>query len=147
MDQFNVIRHKFQVEGCSIRKIARELGLSRNTVAKYCGGEVTPSKPRASQRASPKFELTLAKVEEYVANTEERFTAKQRITVPTLQKELARWDMWPAGRPFSRRGPSISADNRRFSSRSFTGRAMRRKWISSKLLPALTVRIERPGCC
>jgi transposase len=90
MDQFNVIRHKFQVEGCSIRKIARELGLSRNTVAKYCGGEVTPSKARASQRASPKFELTLAKVEEYVANTEERFTAKQRITVPTLQKELAK---------------------------------------------------------
>jgi transposase len=88
MDQFNVIRHKFQVEGLSIRKIAQQLTLSRNTVAKYCGGKVTPAQTRVTRRASTKFELTLTKIQEYIANSKGGFTAKQRVTVPTLQKHL-----------------------------------------------------------
>jgi transposase len=35
MDQVHVLRHKVLNEGRSIRRVARELGLSRNTVAKY----------------------------------------------------------------------------------------------------------------
>jgi hypothetical protein len=35
MDQVHVLRHKVLKEGQSIRRVARELGLSRNTVAKY----------------------------------------------------------------------------------------------------------------
>jgi predicted transcriptional regulator len=35
MDQVHVIRHKVLREGASIRQVARELGLSRNTVSKY----------------------------------------------------------------------------------------------------------------
>jgi len=35
MDQVHVIRHKVVREGASIRQVARELGLSRNTVSKY----------------------------------------------------------------------------------------------------------------
>jgi DNA-binding NarL/FixJ family response regulator len=35
MDQVHVIRHKVLCEGASIRQVARELGLSRNTVSKY----------------------------------------------------------------------------------------------------------------
>ncbi len=32
MDQVNVIRHKVLVEGLSARRVAREMGVSRNTV-------------------------------------------------------------------------------------------------------------------
>ena len=35
MDQVHVIRHKVLSEGRSIRQVARELGVSRNTIAKY----------------------------------------------------------------------------------------------------------------
>jgi DNA-binding CsgD family transcriptional regulator len=34
MDEVHVLRHKVVKEGQSIRRVARELGLSRNTVAK-----------------------------------------------------------------------------------------------------------------
>ncbi len=35
MDQVHVIRHNVLVEGQSIRKTAKDLGVSRNTVRKY----------------------------------------------------------------------------------------------------------------
>ena len=35
MDQVSVIRHKVLHEGRSVRSIAREFGVSRNTVHKY----------------------------------------------------------------------------------------------------------------
>ena len=35
MDQVHVIRHKVLVEGQSVRSVAQQLGVSRNTVRKY----------------------------------------------------------------------------------------------------------------
>jgi hypothetical protein len=35
MDQVHVIRHKVLVEGLSARRVAREMGVSRNTVQRY----------------------------------------------------------------------------------------------------------------
>ena len=35
MDEVNVVRYKALVEGQSIRRVAREMGMSRNTVRKY----------------------------------------------------------------------------------------------------------------
>ena len=35
MDTVHVIRHKVLVEGKSIRSVAKELGISRNTVSRY----------------------------------------------------------------------------------------------------------------
>ena len=35
MDRVHVIRHKVLVEGASIRRVARELGVSRQGVRKY----------------------------------------------------------------------------------------------------------------
>jgi transposase len=45
MDQIDVIRHKVLIEGQSIRRVMRELGLSRITVRKYLG------QPRAGTAA------------------------------------------------------------------------------------------------
>ena len=44
MDQVHVIRHKVLIEGQSIRRVAREMGLSRRTVRKYL------DQPRAGQK-------------------------------------------------------------------------------------------------
>ncbi len=35
MDQVHVVRHKVLVEGQPARRVAREMGLSRNTVRRY----------------------------------------------------------------------------------------------------------------
>jgi DNA-binding transcriptional regulator LsrR (DeoR family) len=35
MDQVHVIRHKVHIEGQSARRVAREMKLSRRTVARY----------------------------------------------------------------------------------------------------------------
>lgn len=35
MDQVHVVRHKVLVEGQQIRRVAREMGIARNTVRKY----------------------------------------------------------------------------------------------------------------
>jgi len=37
MDKVYVIRHKVMVEGKSIRSVARDLSVSRNTVTRYLG--------------------------------------------------------------------------------------------------------------
>src|SRR5947207_2535078 len=38
MDQVYVLRHKVLVEGLSVRDVARQLGISRNTVRRYLEG-------------------------------------------------------------------------------------------------------------
>ena len=48
VEQVHVIRHKALVEGESQRKVAREMGVSRNTVKKYLGGVRAPA-----HRAAP----------------------------------------------------------------------------------------------
>jgi transcriptional regulator with XRE-family HTH domain len=42
MEDYKKIRHMFLVEGKSQRQIARTLGISRNTVAKYCNSNIYP---------------------------------------------------------------------------------------------------------
>ncbi len=39
MDQYKLIRHLYTVEGLSQRQIAKQLGISRNTVRRYCQGQ------------------------------------------------------------------------------------------------------------
>jgi len=87
MDQVNVIRHKVLIEGQSIRRVAREMGLSRLTVRKY----VEHSEPMARRyrpRARPVWERVRPHLEGLLAQWEPRTTAKQRLTGARLHRAL-----------------------------------------------------------
>jgi transposase len=68
MELVSVIRHKVLTEGVPIRDVARQLGLSRNTIRRYVRAKVVPvprprSPPRLENRHRPRL---------YAAAAEER---------------------------------------------------------------------------
>src|SRR5271169_2061994 len=87
MDQVHVLRHKVLKEGQSIRRVARELGLSRNTVAKYLD-QPEPVRSLRRQRERPVWEAVQPRLEELIAEWEPRTTGKQRITAMRLYRQL-----------------------------------------------------------
>ena len=87
MDQVHVIRHKVLVEGQSIRRVAREMGLSRITVRKYLERS-EPGPRRYKPRARPVWERVRPRLEELLAEWEPRTTAKQRLTGVRLHRGL-----------------------------------------------------------
>ena len=87
MDQVHVIRHKVLVEGRSQRSVARELGVSRNTVSKY----LTQSEPRrveSKPRRRRVMEQVAPRLEELLEGWSRRSTAKQRVTGTRLHAQL-----------------------------------------------------------
>lgn len=85
MDQVHVIRHKVLIEGRSERAVARELGISRNTVRKYL--EVAePRRVESRPRARPVLEGVSARLEALLATW--RTTPKQRVTGARLHQQL-----------------------------------------------------------
>jgi transposase len=87
MDQVHVLRHKVLKEGQSIRRVARELGLSRNTVTKYLD-QPEPVRSCRRRRERPVWEAVKPRLEELIAEWEPRTTAKQRITAMRLHRQL-----------------------------------------------------------
>ena len=87
MDQVHVLRHKVLNEGQSIRRVARELNLSRNTVAKYLE-QPEPVRKCGRPRGRPVWEAVKPRLEELVAEWEPRTTGKQRITATRLYRQL-----------------------------------------------------------
>jgi len=87
MDQVHVIRHKVLVEGQSIRSVARQMGLSRNTVSKYL--KVPEPKRIVSQpKPSPVMEMVAPRIEELLEEWRGRTTPKQRITGTRIHHQL-----------------------------------------------------------
>lgn len=87
MDQVHVIRHKVLVEGLAIRRVAREMGVSRNTVRKYL--QVSePVRREKGPRARPVLEKVAPRIDELLAEWALRTTPKQRITGTRLHQEL-----------------------------------------------------------
>ena len=87
MDQVHVIRHKVLVEGRSRRSVAREMGVSRNTVRKY----LLVSELRRIEkgpRARPVLELVSQRLEELMEAWSPRTTRKQRLTGTRLHRQL-----------------------------------------------------------
>jgi len=87
MDQVHVLRHKVLKEGQSIRRVARELGLSRNTVTKYLD-QPEPGRSSRRRRERPVWEAVKPRLEELIAECEPRTTAKQCITAMRLHRQL-----------------------------------------------------------
>jgi transposase len=87
MDQVHVLRHKVLKEGQSIRRVARELGLSRNTVAKYLD-QPEPNRSSRQPRERLVWEAVQPRLDELVAEWEPRTTPKQRLTATRLHRQL-----------------------------------------------------------
>jgi transposase len=87
MDQVHVIRHKVLRDGASIRQVARELGLSCNTVSKYLE-QAVPVRQIYRQRQRPVWGRVQSRLEELVAEWEPRTTAKQRLPGVRLYRAL-----------------------------------------------------------
>lgn len=87
MDQVHVIRHKVLIEGQSQRKVARDMGLSRNTVKKYL--EVAePKRLEVHGRSRPVLERVKPRMDQLLDAWSGRTTAKQRLTGSRLHQEL-----------------------------------------------------------
>lgn len=86
MAQVHVIRHKVLVEGLSIRRVAREMGVSRNTVSKYLE-EAEPIR-REGPRRKPVLEKVGPRIDELLIEWAGRTTPKQRITGTRIHRQL-----------------------------------------------------------
>lgn len=87
MDQVHVIRHKVLVEGDSVRSVAKEMGLSRNTVSKYLTVS-EPGKPARRNKPSPVTEMVGPRIEQILEQWKPRTTSKQRITGTRVHRQL-----------------------------------------------------------
>jgi transposase len=88
MDQAHVIRHKHFFEGVSIRRIAREMKLSRNTVRKYLAEDGDPKRKEPQARAAPIRDAAASRIEALLEEWSGRTTAKQRITGSRVHQQL-----------------------------------------------------------
>jgi transposase len=88
MDKVFVIRHKVLVEHRSIRSVARELGVSRNTVSKYLQTSEPVRKPGSAPRPRPVTDKIAPRIDEILNEWAGRVTPKQRITGSRIHRQL-----------------------------------------------------------
>lgn len=88
MDQVHVVRHKYFLEGASIRQIARQMGMSRKTVRKYVMGSGQPQRKESGPRPSPVRDGAESRIEAVLQDWASRTTEKQRITGRRVHQQL-----------------------------------------------------------
>lgn len=87
MDLVYVIRHKVNHEGLSRREVARQLGISRNTVKKYLE-QSEPTFNRKVQRSPYVLETVKDRIEQICLDWKNKTTQKQRITGTRVHRQL-----------------------------------------------------------
>jgi transposase len=87
MDQVHVVRHKVLVEGQSVRKTAREMRISRNTVKRYLD-QPAPARVELLPRARPVAEKIGPRIEALLAESPRWTGGKQRLTATRLHAML-----------------------------------------------------------
>jgi transposase len=88
MDQVHVVRYKVLVEGLSVRQVARQLGISRNTVKRYLGLLSEPVRTEDAPRPKPVLEKVGPKIEAILEDAPRWTGGKQRLTATQLHKML-----------------------------------------------------------
>ena len=89
MDQVHVIRHKVLVEGVGIRAVARQMGLSRNTVRRYLADPPpVPEERRPSERPRPVTDAVRPRLYEILGEAPRWTGGKQRLTRSRLHELL-----------------------------------------------------------
>ena len=83
MDQVHVVRHKVLVEGQPARRVAREMGLSRNTVRRYLELPA-PVRVERGARGRPVWDKVGARVEALLTEAPSWTGGKQRLTATRL---------------------------------------------------------------
>ncbi len=83
MDQVHVVRHKVLVEGQPARRVAREMGLSRNTVKRYLE-LAAPVRVEHAARVRPVWEKVGARIEALLSESPKWTGGKQRLTATRL---------------------------------------------------------------
>ena len=87
MDQVHVIRHKVLIEGQSIRSVAKEMAVSRNTISKYLKLS-EPKRVVRQPKPSTLMEMVVPRIEELLEEWQARTTPKQRITGTRIHRQL-----------------------------------------------------------
>lgn len=87
MDQVHIIRHKVLVEKISQREVARQLNVSRNTIAKYLA-QSQPQRQNNKARSAPACQQIEARFAQLLDEWQSRTTKKQRLTGLRLHRQL-----------------------------------------------------------
>lgn len=88
-ETYQHIRRLYQVEGRSQRYIARTLGVSRETVARYCRGEQLPGERKPPERkAGPLQSLVEPLILECLAKNQQEPNRKQRMSATDIWRYL-----------------------------------------------------------
>ena len=87
MEEVYVVR-KRAAEGVSIRRIAREMGIARNTVKRYLRGAEPVGKPRG-MAGKPVRDAIAPRAEEILADSKRWTVGKQRLTARRLHHMLS----------------------------------------------------------
>jgi transposase len=88
MDHVYVVRHKVLVEGLSVRRVAREMGVSRNTVRRYVDGQVEAGVRRQVARGCPVSDRVRPRLEALLDEAPRWTGGKQRLTAARLHELL-----------------------------------------------------------
>lgn len=87
MEQVHTVRQRVLVQGISMRQVAREMGISRNTVRRYVEG-AEPRKRAPVERTRPVLERVRERIDEVLQDSARWTTRKQRLTAHRLHEML-----------------------------------------------------------
>jgi transposase len=87
MDQVHVVRHKVLVEGLSVRSVALQMGLSRNTVRRYLD-MAAPVRVEQAPRSRPVWTRVEARLHALLEESPRWTGGKQRLTATRLHQML-----------------------------------------------------------